>query len=247
MEQIGELDQTSRTRFRLLVGAAAAAVVVVAAAVLVITRTGDDNDAVTTPADDTTTTSTTAPADETTTTTTSAPDQDGSGSGSPGTTGGASPTLGSVRDVDFANLTYPAPCPSLLDTGDLALVDGRGSLDGPEAEGLQFAVELRPVVYGDVTGDGVDDALVLIFCHHQRAEQAAAWAGVYGLDAAGTTRLIGEPLVIDANVSEVSAPRDGQVTALVYQNDDLSGPLLERTWDFDGEAFELIASDPQTP
>lgn len=251
MEQIETEDRSSRNRFRLLVGAAAAVLLVLAVTTAVIAADGDTDGNRTdvtsaTRRDDTTTTTdspatTVAPTTTPSTTATTAvppdPTESGSGGSAPPASQGDVP---SVRDVDFANRSYPEPFPSLNAGHDVTLHDGGASL----SDERPIVAGLEPVVYDDFDGDGDEDALVVLFAHHQMAESAAAWAAVYRVGANGQPEIVGTPLRITDNVMELRAPSGRRITAIVYLDPVNLGAKHQRTWEFDGSSFALVADDP---
>jgi hypothetical protein len=251
MEQIETEDRSSRNRFRLLVGAAAAAIAVVAVATAVIAA-GDHTDGSRTDVtsanqpDETTTTTgspatTVSPTTTPSTTATTAVPPDSTESGSGGSAPPASQGNGpSVRDVDFANRSYPEPFPSLNAGHDVTLHDGGASL----SDERPIVAGLEPVVYDDFDGDGDEDALVVLFAHHQMAELAAAWAAVYRIGANGQPEIVGTPLRITDNIMELQPPSGRRITAIVYLDPVNLGAKHQRTWEFDGNAFHLIADNP---
>lgn len=62
----------------------------------------------------------------------------------------------SIREVDFRNFTYSAGLGD--DPQKITVHDGECSVTEPEEDRLYFAIV--DVVYGDVTGDGIEDAIV---------------------------------------------------------------------------------------
>jgi len=127
----------------------------------------------------------------------------------------------SVRDIDFRSHTYQAPCPSVLDAGpcDVTLADvATGSEQG-------YSVALDELAYLDVDGDGAEEAMVALYYHHQRAEDSAAWVGVFGVDAAGRPHPVGAPLVADF---------------IDERHPDTGAPKTPHAWEFDGSAFRPV-------
>ena len=226
MDQIDDQDKTSRNAFRLAVGAAAAGLVMLAGVTAVLI--GDDDGGG--PATDDTTPATEPPTTPPPATTTTAPPPASTTTTTPAD---AAP---SVRDVDFANRTYARPCPSLLGDRDATLDAGSTFVDtGPEQG---YVVELADVGYVDVDGDGTDEAVVALFCHHQRAESSAAWVGVFGVDANGDPQPVGTPLVVDFG-SEPAEVDGRQVT--IVEPGGTAGPDVEHVWEFDGNAFRVVS------
>lgn len=73
--------------------------------------------------------------------------------------------LTSIRAVDFKNFTYGEQCITGVKT--LPVKNGvyqQGSID--ESKRNDYVdFEITKVIYGDITGDGQDDAIVLTFCN----------------------------------------------------------------------------------
>ncbi len=69
--------------------------------------------------------------------------------------------LSSIRSVDFANFTYQAK--PIYSEKNFRLRDGRykGRLRG--VYDIPYPISLVGVVYGDVTGDGSEDAVVVLY------------------------------------------------------------------------------------
>lgn len=67
----------------------------------------------------------------------------------------------SIREIDFGNFTYPAR-PSTGGRGAFTLRNGE-MLSERDADGhvTGMWLELLKVVYGDITGDGVEEAIVI--------------------------------------------------------------------------------------
>jgi hypothetical protein len=77
----------------------------------------------------------------------------------------ASPALGqggkSIRDVDFMNLTY-SDTPCYGEGGSIAVKNGLYERD---SEDDKEYFKILGVVYGDLTGDGVEEAVVSTYCN----------------------------------------------------------------------------------
>lgn len=81
------------------------------------------------------------------------------------------PGVRSIRSIDFANFTYPAKiCPSEFTpvSPTLTMVNGKAEYrsptdppNGPPTRGAEF----KKVAYGDLNGDGGDDAVVAYTCY----------------------------------------------------------------------------------
>jgi hypothetical protein len=89
------------------------------------------------------------------------------------TTVAVAPPVPSIRTADLANATYPtAACAAYCLPGDtFTLVDGRAG-SPPDLTTLPQpwptdtrGVELGAVAYGDLTGDGAEDAAVVLTCY----------------------------------------------------------------------------------
>ena len=176
-ERVAAIEATVATagvprRFQIL-GVAAAAVVVLLVGSLVLTRS-DDPEVQSVGGDPTTS----SPA-----TTDPRPDLPGTGPGTttvegPGTSAPVATTApagGGLAGLDARNFTYPTSiCTEALgENGPLpgasvTLVDGEATfppvMDGDRFVSMGYVVAAGDVVYGDVTGDGVDDAVVSLAC-----------------------------------------------------------------------------------
>jgi hypothetical protein len=69
---------------------------------------------------------------------------------------------GDIHSVDFKNFTYEPSCAGETPT-KLRVKNGEYSKETPEEDKLYF--EIRAIQYGDVTGDGKDEALILSNCN----------------------------------------------------------------------------------
>ena len=73
------------------------------------------------------------------------------------------PASGSIRSVDFANLSFPLwGCEAARPCDTVELVDGEGSLEDCWDEAISSKAHLGFVRYGDITGDGREEAIVRI-------------------------------------------------------------------------------------
>ena len=85
----------------------------------------------------------------------------GSGTSSTTSTTEAEVDDDAVRDIDFANFTYaPDSCGDPAQRTAYEVVDGTSAGDD-----MNVSVDVDATAYGDVTGDGITDAVVLITCN----------------------------------------------------------------------------------
>ena len=162
------------------------------------------------------------------------------GKGTTSTTGAAA-----IQDIDFANFTYaPDTCGDDTEREPFVVRAGTGS----SASGANLTVEFTKVAYGDVTDDGIEDAVVLVGCN---AGGNASWVFplVYTVDDAGKPERLGiltadgreERQVLSASIS------DGQIVTdeAVFLPDDArccpsaTGATI---WEWDGSAFVVVNS-----
>lgn len=107
-----------------------------------------------------------------------------------------------IRRVDFRNFTYPDAC-----VGEAHVVDGQFS---EEIEGSPFRwwFSVAGVVYGDLTGDGEEEAVVLTLCN-------GGGSGVYSSGTVYTMRE-GKPVpIVDLPVGDRA---DGGIEGVEIQN-----------------------------
>lgn len=96
-----------------------------------------------------------------------------------------------IRAVDFLNFTYPAgACDPKDSRGPFVMSNGKPLLGEP-APGSNvpaFPMSVDEVIYGDVTGDGADDAAVVLIC---TKGGTAAWkiVDVFAPSASGPQRI----------------------------------------------------------
>jgi len=141
-----------------------------------------------------------------------------------------------IGDVEFENWRYPKPCPTIKDA-DITFDHGSASLGD---EDFRYVAEVKVGSYGDFDGDGTeDDALVVIFCHHQAAESAAAWAAVYTLGDDGLPQVVGTPLEIPdvAKLPSEMPTVDGDKLTVKMEYSDKPDQLPADVWAFDGTKF----------
>ena len=68
-----------------------------------------------------------------------------------------------IRSINFANFTYPAK--PIYSKGEKSLSLQNGKYQGRLSHGadIPYPVSLASLTYGDVTGDGVEEAIVILF------------------------------------------------------------------------------------
>jgi hypothetical protein len=93
-----------------------------------------------------------------------------------------SPTQASaIRQIDFENFTYPASPIYSKGARPFRLKDGeyRGRLEDSGVEPER--VSLVDIIYGDVTGDGIDDA-ILVLTVSTRGSAIPYYVYIYGIE-----------------------------------------------------------------
>jgi hypothetical protein len=88
-----------------------------------------------------------------------------------------SSSVGSIRDVDFMNFTYPKLPTGKCSMNKVRVKDGKyGSTANfkprTTPRGGCWEVSVGPVQYGDVTGDGQEEAIVVIYAEVGGTESA---------------------------------------------------------------------------
>jgi hypothetical protein len=141
---------------------------------------------------------------------------------------------GSIRAVDFADLTYPTSvCAEVIDrppSGGFELVDGEAHAGEDAADG-PYRVRLRPDrSFGDVNGDGHEDAALVLEC--SRGGQPVPTGWIYTRDGSGPRPLAGVDLGPD------SLPITG-VLDTSLTNVRIRGTSVVTDWDvyLDGDAL----------
>jgi hypothetical protein len=128
----------------------------------------------------------------------------------PTMTSAVRPSGPDVHAVDFRNMTYPADTCVL---GGIAEPPAagypvhNGRWDGQAGE--YIALE-RDVTYGDVTGDGQDEAVVTIACSTGIGTSTRTHPWVYTADAAAarTVRRLAFPTLTEAVLAQVGLPAE---------------------------------------
>jgi len=140
-----------------------------------------------------------------------------------------------IRKVDFANATYPADaCGTTFvrpPAGGYVLRDGSASGGGatPASEDFSSLTLRADIAYGDFTGDGADDAALILDCNVGNRPIPFGW--VYTMTSTGPTVLGGVHLP-DDDAAVVGAVR-GSLLDL-----EISNGKLESHWAL------FTASDP---
>ena len=147
---------------------------------------------------------------------------------------GRSAGYGSIRTVDFADLTYPtSACFDVIDdppARGFPLVDGQVRATEDEEAG-PYTVTLRPErSFGDVDGDGDEDAALILEC--SRGGQAVPMGWIYTVGVAGPQPLAG--VVLDPDSLPITGVLDTSLTTL-----RIAGPTVTTGWDIylDGDAL----------
>jgi hypothetical protein len=127
------------------------------------------------------------------------------GTTTPPAIGTALPVADDIRKVDLSNFTYPSGlCRFDVDQPSFTLVNGHAEpINAATGQHDLIFLMVGTPMYGDVTGDGADDALVQVTCGHYVGEGEAS------------------TLVLVSNV-------DGTPTVLTWLK--ASGTARERSW-----------------
>ena len=157
-----------------------------------------------------------------------------------------------MRDVDLGSATFANSCPGYDDSRSATLLGGEASL--PAGAGATHEVSLGAVGYGDVDGDGADDAVLLLRCHfvgagvdssgELRAYRARPDGGIEQIGAGHLFEHPREPQAATAEALRITVDLD------VYADTD---PLCcpssgaREVWRFDGSGFVRESSTPIAP
>ena len=150
-----------------------------------------------------------------------------------------------IQTIDFGDFTYaPDTCGDDTERAPFVVQGGTAS----SASGTNLTVDVTNVARGDVTDDGIDDAVVLVSCN---AGGNASWMIplVYTVDDDGKPVRLGilsadgrdERQVTSASIS------DGQIVtdeAVFLPDDPRCCPTATGTtiWEWDGETFVVVNS-----
>jgi hypothetical protein len=150
-----------------------------------------------------------------------------------------------IRAVDFANFTFaPDTCGDDTEREPFVVTGGEAST----SSGTNLSVNVDGTAYGDVTDDGIDEAVVLVSCN---AGGNASWVIplVYAVDADGRPERLGILTAEDRDEHAVTAASisDGQIVTdeAVYLPDDprccpsATGATI---WEWDGTTFVVVSS-----
>ena len=150
----------------------------------------------------------------------------------PSTTTGLKATV-SIRSVDLANATYPTtacPVDYRLPGDTFTLVNGmagsRPDQMGEPRPDLMRGVDLQGVTYGDVTGDGIEEAMVRLRCYIPNSDGISTGVVVMGMN--------GDQLVTVAVLPDSMVPAVG--TRVVVDDDRTPVRLEPRALDIEGAA-----------
>jgi hypothetical protein len=96
-----------------------------------------------------------------------------------------------IRKVDFANFTFPADaCGTTFaqpPSGGFALTNGEAANGTPRDEGFYSVTLHVDIAYGDLTGDGNDEAAILLDCNAGTRPVVFGW--IYTLGTSGPSAL----------------------------------------------------------
>lgn len=156
-----------------------------------------------------------------------------------------------IASVDFADFTYaPDTCGDDTERDPFVVTDGRAST----ASGTNLSVDVDATAYGDLTGDGADEAVVLVSCN---AGGNGSWvvALVYGVDGEGDPERLD---ILDAadrddRVITGASISDGEIVTdeVIFVDDDprcCPSGAGSTIWAWDGSRFVVMnateAGDP---
>lgn len=149
------------------------------------------------------------------------------GTGSPGGTT-------DIRTIDFADLTFPrTACAGVIDrppTGGYPLVDGEARSPEASVDGA-YVVHLAPSLsYGDIDGDGVPDAALILECDHGSRPIPVGW--IYSV--AGGRPVPLAQVDLDPDALRLRGVLDTELAAMRFD-----GPALVTDWVvyLDGDAL----------
>src|SRR4051794_38028747 len=98
----------------------------------------------------------------------------------------APPAKADVHSIDWQNATYSVACPGLNGPSDqqvpVTLANGAGTTAPVDWFGISAKIEVKAVdvVYGDLTGDGRDEAVVHMTCTPEESNGVADEIQVFG-------------------------------------------------------------------
>ncbi len=98
----------------------------------------------------------------------------------------APPAKADVRTIDWKNATYSVACPGLNGPSDqqvpVTLTNGAGSTAPVEWFGVPATIQVKAVdvAFGDLTGDGRDEAVVRMTCTPEQSNGVADEIQVFG-------------------------------------------------------------------
>lgn len=158
------------------------------------------------------------------------------------------PPARAIRRVDFMNHEYPGYC-----FGDDAVrtVDGIYSWQDDEDD-LTIELEVLGVEYGDLDGDGVEEAVVLTNCSGGGTGQfTRAWVYRWSGDRALVMGVVKGGDRADGGLASARV-QDGVVVVERYRGDESSGaccPVFVDTerWGWNGREFVVVAPPERRP
>jgi hypothetical protein len=157
-----------------------------------------------------------------------------------------------LAEVAWEEQVWTAPCaepgePSRLTLSpSAAFGELSGSVDGPTAsEPMTYTVELERALFGDVTGDGLDDAVFTTHC--SRGEDVGSYVEVWAHDRNGEPTQLPPVVAYTERQGSIDDVEIAGGSLLVHTSEPASGddtpdhdghPVLVVTaWSFDGRGW----------